>query len=166
MKLIHTEVEVSSLGYTLSKGIILTFKILNSIILTIKKGRMKEKILLIFSTIIILGLTFSCGKDDNYIDRSQEDNQVKTVIKSNSPDAVIRVLGLRSGGEILSIKDYWEEEVSTKSYGGQTIATCNDAEVLITIEKYVNGKLKDKVSGNSRVVANIVIKDDFRKTPR
>ncbi len=120
------------------------------------------KLKFLFGSLIALAILccYSCKKDS---DHSQEENKVKTIVRSNTPGAVITLVGGNDSGMVLKIENYYEEEFMSKSYGGQTIATCDDPNVLITLERYVWGKLVAKQSGNSHVMTSIVIKDFRRK---
>lgn len=121
---------------------------------------MKLKLLFWIFIAVAISLSSACKKDA-YVDRRLEEIKVKTVVYSNTPGAVITVNGVSS--KILTIKERLEIEVMTASYFGQTIVRCDDPNVLITVEKYVWGKLKAKKSGNGRVEVNVVYKKDRRR---
>ncbi|WP_241276336.1 hypothetical protein [Belliella calami] len=80
----------------------------------------------------------SCTEDsDNY--------KVEYKVYSNKKDIPIRL----SSPKVIIIKDYWEYQ-SIGIIGGtaQIEARCDDQNVLITCEIYINGKLKSKMDGN------------------
>ncbi|KGE14753.1 hypothetical protein [Sphingobacterium deserti] len=120
--------------------------------------------LLIHLLIILLGgFTSACSDDDEYIDQRNKEHLVKVVVYSNTPDIPVLVDGVGPGGESIYIKNYWEKEVVSKSYATRIVATCEERTVLITIEIYVDGKLRATADGNSYVAAFAEIKKDRRK---
>ena len=68
----------------------------------------------------------------------------------------VRIYGYKSGG--LIIKDQWEGEFVTKDWEVQLVAYCNDKTALVTLEIYVNGKLKSRGEGNSYVAIGAKLK--------
>ncbi|WP_132430934.1 hypothetical protein [Natronoflexus pectinivorans] len=104
---------------------------------------------LLLSVVFFITL-FSCSKDDNGT------NEVTLKVFSNTADVPIILMG-GFPKEQLTIKDYYEECWHTD--WGQTYvkARCDDETVLITIEVYINGKLKERGVGNGflRVDFNI-----------
>jgi hypothetical protein len=106
---------------------------------------MKTKIILtLFSVVFILFLV-SCSKDDDGA------NEVTLKVYSNTVGVPIRLSGGGIDSNYLTIKDYYEKRWSTDWDKTYLSARCDDETVLITVEVYINGKLKKMEVGNSLV---------------
>lgn len=56
----------------------------------------------------------------------------------------------------MTVKGGWEQQFVTKDEYIGVEATCEDSDALITVEVYVNGHLKDKVSKNGFVKTKVI----------
>lgn len=107
--------------------------------------------------------TISCSEDENDISNAirlnNQENFVTIKVYSNNPDSPI-VLGAECtpNGPCLTIKEYYEWTVKTKSYWAQIVADCKDSETLMTGEIYVNGRLKGRRQANSHLFMECVVK--------
>lgn len=110
---------------------------------------MKSKISLILIPLFIGLCVLSCSDDDEPYKKRDQENNIKFKVYSNTPEALI-VISEFYGGTLI-IKDHWEGGYTTKQYGTQFSATCEDGTVLITGEIYVNGKLRLKRDGNKYI---------------
>ncbi len=90
----------------------------------------------------------SCSESDT--------NKVRFVIDSNTPESPIRVYGARTMSTPVIIKDHFENTVETDDVFVALEARCDDRNTLITLEIYVNGKLKKRASGNRWVTTGDV----------
>lgn len=106
-------------------------------------------------TVIMLLFVFSfffssCSSDDDdYYKRDQQVNKIEYKVFSNTPDVPIRISEFPGG--TLVIKNSWKGEYETKQYGASMTLSCEDENVLMTGEIYVNGKLKLREEGNRSV---------------
>ena len=105
---------------------------------------MKLKFIIPLLAVLICSTLHSCSDDD--VSKDDQENEVTFKVISNTPEAPITISEFL--GEHLTIKDYWEGKYVTKKYSAQFSASCEDPEVLITGEIYVNGKLQLKREGN------------------
>ena len=97
-------------------------------------------ICLLFMFILVAG----CSK-------GEKQALVKFVVRSNTPEAVVRVMTSFNNEPIL-IKSYWEKSGLVTVESGTYVrigASCKDPEVLLTTQIYVNGKLKAERDANS-----------------
>lgn len=120
---------------------------------------MKAKIVfLLLLSSIFCGSFFSCSEDDDggYAKKQNKENTVLFKVYSNTPTAPITIQDIPEG--YLIIKDHWERQFVTKLYGAQFSASCDDKDVLITGEIYVNGKLLLKREGNRYISLNVDFK--------
>ncbi len=109
-----------------------------------------------FLCLILAIPLISCSGNDE-VNLNEQENRVLLRVVSNTPDAPISVLALGTEG-IITIKDRWEKEMVTKSWGASIEAQCEDKNVLIKVEIYINGKLEGSNEGNGYVYKNVKIK--------
>lgn len=125
--------------------------IIINLVLTIKILFMKANSIstLLLSVVFFITL-FSCSKDDNGT------KEVTLKVFSNTANVPIILMG-GFPQKKLTIKDYYEESWHTDWKQTYVMAYCDDETVLITIEVYINGKLKERGVGNGflRVDFNI-----------
>lgn len=108
---------------------------------------MKKGLVFILFSFFFCYTLISCSDDDEgYSKRDNEENVVKFRVSSNTENVPI-ILSDFLGGTI-TIKNSWEGEFVTKGYGAHISAACEDETVLMTVEIYVNGKLKSRKEGN------------------
>lgn len=112
---------------------------------------MKMKSILILLSVVFFMLHTSCSKDDDGI------NEVTLKVYSNTPGVPINLVG-GFPKTVLTIKDYYEESWRTEANETYIKATCDDNTVLITVEVYINGKLKEREVGNSWLRISFKIK--------
>lgn len=108
----------------------------------------------IIQVAILLGIILSyssCDKNE-YEQPKPKTMTVTKKLYSNTPGAKIRLTGGVPGAH-LNIKGDWSDEYVTDSGIASLKAECDDPEVLITIEIYLNRKLEVKMQGNSWVSA-------------
>lgn len=100
-----------------------------------------KKLLFMFFVFFNLIVVPSCHDDD------EKEYKIKYEVISNTAGAPIYVYNWG-----ITVKDYWcKEEVSDRSYSHGLKAQCDDPDVLITLNLYVNGKLQASREGNGRV---------------
>jgi hypothetical protein len=100
---------------------------------------MKIKNLLILYSIVVCCIFNSCSKDD-----SSSIHEVEVRVSSNTPDALVNVL-IRPGNGEIQMKDKWKfiQFIDTDEFDSIDVgANCPDKDVLITVEIYVDGKIK------------------------
>lgn len=102
----------------------------------------------IVAACLLAVLVPSCSESDT--------NKVRFVIDSNTPESPVRVYGARTMSTPVIIKDHFENTVETDDIFVALTARCDDYDTLITLEIYVNGKLKRRVSGNRWVTTGDV----------
>ena len=111
-----------------------------------------------YINILILLLCFSlhsCSKEEN--DESEKEHIITLKIHSNTPESPIVLNGIGAGGYLI-IKDKWEYTFSTRDYVAQLNAECNDKNVLIKGEIYVNGKLTASKEANNYINIYVILK--------
>jgi hypothetical protein len=113
---------------------------------------------LVFLSLFISFSFNSCKNEDDDGGLSKRANQENVIVKkvfSNTKGVPITLQSLQGG---LIIKDSWETSVVTKDSFAQLVATCEDKDVLITGEIYVNGVLKAQQQANKYLSMTIQIK--------
>ncbi len=115
---------------------------------------MKTKFIFFLFTVISCCILSGCEKEDEYTKKKNKVNRVTLKVFSNDPCAPVTVYGYETIG--LVIRSKWEKEVFTKAWFTQLEAQCNDPTVLLTVEIYVNGKLKRRREDNG--FAGITVK--------
>jgi hypothetical protein len=105
---------------------------------------MKTKIILTLFLVGFFLFHLSCSKDDGT-------NEVTLKVYSNTAGVPINLSGGGIASNYLTIKDYFEKRWSTDWDQTYISARCDDKTVLITVEVYINGKLKEREVGNSWV---------------
>lgn len=113
---------------------------------------MKTRIILLIFSFITSAILCSCDKED----KEKKENQVTAKVVSNTFGVPVRVSGF--GETELIIKDKWEKKIYTKDWSIRLEAQCDTPTVLLTVEIYVNGKLRDKGEGNKHAVAYVKLK--------
>lgn len=115
------------------------------------------RILFIFFIAAVLGVS-SCAPDDGgFSDLEKQENEVLVKVHSNTPEAPIRVYGVGAEGGLI-IKDKYERKFVTKAWSILVDARCDDPNVLIKVEIYVNGVLRRSKDGNGSVSAGVKLK--------
>ncbi|WP_300906051.1 MULTISPECIES: hypothetical protein [Bacteroidales] len=94
-------------------------------------------------------ISLSCSKSDNT-------NEVRFVIDSNTTEIPIRVYGAQPGTSHIVVKNHFENTIETDEALVVLDARCDDHNTLVSLEVYVNGKLKKRVSGNMWVTTGEV----------
>lgn len=119
---------------------------------------MKTNINLTLVYMFVFCILSSCSRDydGGYEKLNNQENEVVFKVYSNTLGVPIDLTGGKEG--VLTIKDYYEATWITKAWSVGITARCDDETVLITLEIYVNGKLKEKKSGNRYVRAGATLK--------
>lgn len=107
-----------------------------------------KKVFLFLSIILLC-----CACESDEARRLRIENQVNTItikIYSNTPGALIKLPELG-----LIVKDHWEDNIKTKGNSIRVIMECENRNVLMTGEIYVNGKLKTRKEGNQYVIFGV-----------
>ena len=94
--------------------------------------------------IVIISLFLNaCGKEDII----KENNHVKFVVVSNSPEVPFTVVGAKS--DVLIVKEKYELELMTDNKFIGITVRCEDNSVLLKGEIYLNKKLYKAEQANS-----------------
>ncbi len=91
---------------------------------------------------VILG---ACSKEDT-------ENTITVKFYSNSDTAPVYITGGGTGEPYLIVKKKWENTYTTENDCAGFDARCDDMEVLLTGEIYVNGKLKQRKYANGLLI--------------
>lgn len=105
---------------------------------------MKHCKLVLFCCLVLAAL-ISCSKTDDHT------NRVTYIVESNNSDVPIRVVGADPRSTYIVVKGHYENTITTDVDVVSMVANCDDPNALITLEIRVNGKRKDRVSGNGRI---------------
>lgn len=111
------------------------------------------KIYNLLKVLLCVGLgimVFSCEQEDDDVRRQNEEHTVTMKIYCNTADVPVRVVGVCPNG-YCTIKNYYEETSKTKHSSVGLSAHCDDPNALITLEIYVDGKLRVRSSDNRYV---------------
>ncbi len=120
---------------------------------------MKLKRWVVLSTFLVAGLLMA-GSKKKYKGKNCQavkKNRVKLVVKSNTPSIPVRVSSYVV--EPILIKDFWEISFCTKDTCIELDATCTDKTVLLTLEVFVNGRLRETNYGNGYVRVALKLDD-------
>ena len=120
------------------------------------KSQKSQLLFTLFTVMIYSMVLCSCEKENGYAKKEKKENQVTMKVFCNTSGVPVRIYGYKYGG--LIIKDQWEGEFVTKDWEVQLVAYCNDKTELVTLEIYVNGKLKSRGEGNSYVAIGAKLK--------
>lgn len=112
---------------------------------------MKTKTVLSILSVSFFLFFLSCSKDDGT-------NEVTLKVYSNTAGVPITLSGGGIPGNYLVVKDNFEKRWRTDWDQTYITVRCDDKTVLITVEVYINGKLKEKEHGNSFVEIYYLIK--------
>lgn len=118
---------------------------------------MKIKRIVNLFFVIICCIFYSCSSNDDSASYVNQKNRVKYRVTSNDSELPLKITNAE--GKVLIVKKSFESEFVTAEYSIDMTASCIDEKVLMTVEVYVNGKLKYKQSGNKSVRAYVQIKD-------
>jgi len=110
---------------------------------------MKKIIILLVLTIGTLFVFQSCDSDNTPIE--ERDNLIKYRITSDTPGAQLHVNATGLKGSGLYVKEHFEKELYTKDFFAVIEVECDDPNVAIHVELFVNKKFRISDDGNSRV---------------
>ncbi len=94
---------------------------------------------IVLALCLTIGLFSACNKNDPPL--------VLYKVTCNMPDVPVRVYGLPEGNPLI-VKGNYEKAVLKDTDIVGLEARCDNPEALITLEVFVNGKSRKKVSGN------------------
>lgn len=109
---------------------------------------MKKKIIWFLLPLISLGLFQSCGDD---VSLEDQENYIEYRIYSDTPDSQLYVDATGIDGYGVYVRNSFEKALTTKDFFAVIKVKCDDPKALISVELYVNKKLRVKTENNSYV---------------
>lgn len=104
-------------------------------------------VLLLFSICSLLSFQ-SCGDDGPLEDK---ECYIEYRITCDTPNAQMHIAANDLGAKGVYAKGSYKNDLKTKDYFAVIKVKCDDRKALISVELYVNKKLRAKKSGNSTV---------------
>lgn len=105
---------------------------------------------------LLLSFAFVFGVFTQCSESEERTWRVTYIVDSNTLDVPIRVVGADPRSTYIVVKGHYENTITTDAGIVSMVARCDDPNVLITLQIFVNGKRKDVVSGNGRVTTREV----------